>query len=183
MDAPPERIELDDVGVVLRRHRTDDLEALHAAIEESRDHLRPFMPWADQTRADTAAFLAGAIEQWERGSDFGYLITDADSGEVLGGCGIHRRLGDDALEIGYWLRVDGDRPGRHHRCVGCPHRRRARRCRASNGWRSTATRRTGAAPPCPAASATASTASRPTTSRRPATLGRSMIWVHAPPRP
>ena len=39
-----------------------DLDALHAAIEESRDHLRPFMPWADQTRADTATFLDGAVD-------------------------------------------------------------------------------------------------------------------------
>lgn len=105
MDAPPERIELPAVGAVLRRHQPDDLDTLHAAIEESRDHLRPFMPWADQVRADTATFLAGAVEQWERRSDFGYVITDAGDGDVLGGCGIHRRVGPDAAEIGYWLRT------------------------------------------------------------------------------
>ena len=67
---PPERIDLRDVGVALRRYHVDDLDALHTAIEESRDHLRPFMPWADQTRADTAAFLATAVEHWDDGTDF-----------------------------------------------------------------------------------------------------------------
>jgi RimJ/RimL family protein N-acetyltransferase len=104
MHAPPERIELAAVGAVLRRHHPDDLDALHTAIEESRDHLRPFMPWADQTRADTAAFLGETAEQWDRRTGFGYLIIDAADGDVLGGCGIHRRVGPGAVDIGYWLR-------------------------------------------------------------------------------
>ena len=104
MDTPPERIELAAVGAVLRRQRLEDLDRLHAAIEESRDHLRPFMPWADQTRADTATFIDGAIAQWDGRTDFGYVIVDAADGGVLGGCGIHRRAGPDTAEIGYWLR-------------------------------------------------------------------------------
>jgi RimJ/RimL family protein N-acetyltransferase len=104
VDPPPERIELPTVGVLLRRHRPADLDALHAAIEESRDHLRPFMPWADQTRLETAGFVDVAHSQWAEGTGFNYLITDAGDGEVLGGCGIHLRVGPDAAEIGYWLR-------------------------------------------------------------------------------
>ena len=50
---PPDCIELADVGAALRRYTRDDLDLLHTAIEESRDHLRPFMPWADGTRTDT----------------------------------------------------------------------------------------------------------------------------------
>ncbi|MET0458165.1 MAG: GNAT family N-acetyltransferase [Ilumatobacteraceae bacterium] len=105
MDAPPERIELPAVGVVLRRHRPTDLDALHAAIEESRDHLRPFMPFADQARVDTAGFLELAVDGWDEGSQYNYLIVDATDGDVLGGCGIHRRVGPDAADIGYWLRA------------------------------------------------------------------------------
>ena len=104
MEPPPERIELATVGAVLRRHRPTDLDALHAVIEESRDHLRPFMPWADQARVDTAGFVELAQSQWAAGTNFNYLITDATDGEVLGGCGIHFRVGPDAAEIGYWLR-------------------------------------------------------------------------------
>ena len=108
VDRPPEEIELPAVGAVLRRHRLDDLDALHRAIEESRDHLRPFMPFADQSRLDTAGVprarhqpvdgrhelqLPHRRRRWRR------------AGDVLGGCGIHHRLGPDATEIGYWLRA------------------------------------------------------------------------------
>jgi len=70
------------------------------------------MPWADQTRDDTAAFIGRAAEMWHAGSDFSYLVTrphDIGSDEIeqlLGGCGLHARLGPGALEIGYWLRHD-----------------------------------------------------------------------------
>ena len=180
MDAPPERIELDDVGAVLRRHRTDDLEALHAAIEESRDHLRPFMPWADQTCADTASFLAGAIEQWDRGSDFGYLIMDADGGEVLGGCGIHRRLGEHALELGYWLRVTATGRGiitaasaaLTDAALALPGIERVEiHCDEANQRSAAVPRRLGYR------------LDRIETDdvSAPGDAGRSMIWVHAPP--
>ena len=92
-------------GVVLRRHGPADVDALHLAIEESRDHLRPFMPFADQARVDTAGFVELSASQWDEGTSFNYLITDATDGDVLGGCGIHRRVGPDAAEIGYWLRA------------------------------------------------------------------------------
>ena len=105
MDAPPERIELPSVGVVLRRHRANDVDAMHAAIETSRDHLRPFIPFADQSREETAAFIERAIDSWEDRTDFRYLVIDDADGEVLGGCDIHRRIGPDAAEVGYWLRA------------------------------------------------------------------------------
>lgn len=119
----PERIELPAVRAALRRHTAADIDALHAAVEESRDHLRPHMPWADGSRADLDEFVTDAIAQWDAGRDRNYLIVestthgtpggtaaegttgDATAERVLGGCGLHTRLGDDALEIGYWLRV------------------------------------------------------------------------------
>jgi RimJ/RimL family protein N-acetyltransferase len=105
MAAPPERIELPDVDAVMRRHRLDDLELLQQAIEESRDHLRPWMIWADQGRDDTVTFLHGAREKWDAGDEFSYLIVGADGGRVVGGGGLHRRAGPETLEIGYWLRA------------------------------------------------------------------------------
>jgi RimJ/RimL family protein N-acetyltransferase len=105
MQRPPEVIRLPDVGVVLRRHRIEDLDALHDAIEASRDHLRPFMFWADQSRADTAAFLDAATHGWDAGQEFGYLIVDGIDGSILGGGGLHRRGPPETLEIGYWRRA------------------------------------------------------------------------------
>src|SRR5205814_52309 len=37
--------------------------------------------------------------------DFVYGIFAPDEGEVVGGAGLHTRAGDDALEIGYWVRA------------------------------------------------------------------------------
>jgi RimJ/RimL family protein N-acetyltransferase len=102
MTSPPERIELPDVGVVLRRHVAGDVDGLYAAVEENREHLRPHMPWADQGRHDLSAFLAEAIAQWDGGTDRGYAIVD-ETGELLGGCGLHERGAPDGREIGYWL--------------------------------------------------------------------------------
>ena len=110
MPHPPERIEVPSAGVVLRRHQPGDVDALQAVIEASRDHLRPFMPWADQDRATTATFVAKVAEGWASGENYSYLVTEpgaaGDGERVLGGCGLHRRGGPGTIEIGYWLRPD-----------------------------------------------------------------------------
>ncbi len=107
---PPERIEIPSVGVVLRRHEAGDIDALHEAIEASRDHLRPYMLWADQDRATTATFMSKAIDGWQSGDDYGYLITSpgapVEDDRVVGACGLHRRGPPGSIEIGYWLRAD-----------------------------------------------------------------------------
>ena len=96
MDRPPEDIELTEVGAVLRRSRVVDLDALQEAIEESRDHLRPFMFWADQSRDETAGFLERSEAGWDGGQEFGYLIRDAGTAacsaavDSIGGAGRRR---------------------------------------------------------------------------------------------
>ena len=112
MTAVPEEIALPEVGARLRRHRVDDVDALLDAVEESRDHLRPHMPWADESRAELAAFVAEAVQQWATGRDRNFVIEDVASGELLGGCGLHARVGADGLEIGYWLRAGATGRGR-----------------------------------------------------------------------
>ena len=115
MAQPPEQIEIPAAGVVLRRHRAGDVDALQAVIESSRDHLRPFMPWADQDREATAAFVAKTAEGWASGENYNFLVTAPEAsgnGErLLGGCGLHRRGGPETIEIGYWLRPDAGGQG------------------------------------------------------------------------
>jgi RimJ/RimL family protein N-acetyltransferase len=68
------------------------------------------MPWADQSREDTAAFVGRAVDDWGSGESFNFVITSPDphatSERILGGCGLHARCGPGALEIGYWLHPD-----------------------------------------------------------------------------
>jgi len=89
----------------VRRFRVDDGDALHDALEASRDHLRPYMFWADQSRDDTRRFAVEAVTDWDEGRNWNVGIFDTDTGEALGGSGLHPRSGPDVLEIGYWRAV------------------------------------------------------------------------------
>jgi ribosomal-protein-serine acetyltransferase len=96
------------MAVELRHWREEDAEALQRAVAESADHLRPWMPWVDsgpRTVAQRRAWIASL----DRGGDEVFGIFE--NGEVVGGCGLHRRLGTDGLEIGYWIHVAHTRRG------------------------------------------------------------------------
>ena len=95
----------------LRLLDEDDAVALHRAIDESRDHLAPFIPFATTDPSDLdfrrswirqcrAAFFAGQL--------FQYGIVRA--GEVIGGCSI-RPLDDRTASIGFWVHVAHVRQG------------------------------------------------------------------------
>jgi RimJ/RimL family protein N-acetyltransferase len=104
--APPERIDLGS-GVALVRTRAHRAAAAVAAINASLEHLRPWMAWASEpaTEAGLATFFAAAEELWDQRKDFGYSIVDPADEVVLGGCGLHGRLDQHGLEIGYWVHV------------------------------------------------------------------------------
>jgi len=90
--------------VTLRRWRPDDAAGLLAAVIESQEHLRPWMPWADgydQERAEE--YLRECQSEWASGEAFAYAIIVEDS--IVGSAGLHNRVGDGGLEIGYWVRA------------------------------------------------------------------------------
>jgi RimJ/RimL family protein N-acetyltransferase len=89
--------------VTLRRWRPCDAEALLAAIIESQDQLRPWMHWADGYDQERAAeYLRVCETEWASGEAFAYAVIVADS--IVGSAGLHNRVGDGGLEIGYWVR-------------------------------------------------------------------------------
>lgn len=93
-------------GVVLRAPDPIDAEAITAAIRESLDELRPWMPWAAEpmTVDQQAVRLAVVGEAFAAGGDGSYTVFV--DGDVAGIVGVHDRLGDPrAREIGYWLRT------------------------------------------------------------------------------
>ena len=101
---PPERIA--GPRVVLRRYRYPaDGPSVGAAIAASHDHLRAWMPWVEASPTDESvrAFLEPAARDFGGESAANYAITLADSGDYVGGCGLHPRVGEGALEIGYWI--------------------------------------------------------------------------------
>jgi RimJ/RimL family protein N-acetyltransferase len=99
--------------VILRRLTADDAPAVSKAATESLGHLRPWMPWAtpEGTSLETQRErLLGPATMWNSGSGYEYGIFLPDR-TLVGGCGLHRRIGPSALEIGYWVHVDHTRRG------------------------------------------------------------------------
>jgi RimJ/RimL family protein N-acetyltransferase len=101
--------------ITLRRWRRDDVEAMESAIAQSRQHLMPWQGWAATAdRASLAAYVERSERDWEAMTDFGYGLFEPAAatapararGSVVGGAGLHARLGPGALEIGYWVHVD-----------------------------------------------------------------------------
>ena len=106
---------LTDGRIVVRRFDLRDAVALDAAIVASVDHLRPWMAWAadEPLPLETKkTVIARAAQRWDAGEDFMYAITSADDDHtIIGGTGLHPRIGPGGLEIGYWVRADRTRCG------------------------------------------------------------------------
>ena len=101
---PPERIDLGDV--VLRRERVGDEALISPAVRANLEHLRPWMPWATAEGAAESAQrerLSNNERTWDDAQDHSFLLLDAKESTLLGIFGMHRRIGPDAIEIGYWL--------------------------------------------------------------------------------
>jgi RimJ/RimL family protein N-acetyltransferase len=94
--------------LVLRAWQPLDAAKLSRAVEESLEHLRPTMPWIQLeplTLDQRLALLRRLRADFDRDADFVYAVFDPTEESVLGGTGLHARVGPGALEIGYWIHV------------------------------------------------------------------------------
>lgn len=110
--APPARIETE--RLVIRRWRVEDAPLLRAAVDSSLDHLGAWMPWAlsePSTLEETESRLARYREAFDGGTDFVYGVFDERESIVVGGTGLHTRIVEGGLEIGYWIRASETRRG------------------------------------------------------------------------
>lgn len=95
---------------VLRQLAVSDAAELHALIEANRDHLRPWMPWAEQDAVSTAAFLQAARDQAAAGEGVQFAVVE--HGRIVGTAGYHRvDWRNAATSIGYWLAADAQGRG------------------------------------------------------------------------
>lgn len=119
-ERPPARIQT--ARLTLRAWRPEDAPLIREAIDASLAHLRPWMPWAvhePSSMEATTALLEKFRDDFAAGRDFVYGIFTLDEREVLGGTGLHPRIGPDAIEIGYWLREAATRRGYVTEAVAC----------------------------------------------------------------
>ena len=109
---PAYRIETE--RLVVRCWEPRDAELLKHAIDSSLEHLRSWLPWAHgepQSVAQKVALLRRFRGGFDLDQDFVYGVFDSAEARVLGGTGLHMRLGRRAREIGYWLRADAEGRG------------------------------------------------------------------------
>jgi RimJ/RimL family protein N-acetyltransferase len=105
-------IEIVRGNLMIRSWRATDGEALAGAVVDSLDHLRPWIPWARQLPSDPVGVRDEMI-QWiseatPKADEVVGLFMD---GAVVGGSGLHPRIGAGGLEIGYWVRQGYTRRG------------------------------------------------------------------------
>jgi RimJ/RimL family protein N-acetyltransferase len=106
--------------VTLRPWRRGDGPDLWDAIDTSREHLEPWMPWVDDTRNpdDSEEYAIRAGARWHVREDLAVGIFERETGRVLGGSGLHRiDWTIRRFEIGYWVRVDAEGHGYVHETV------------------------------------------------------------------
>jgi RimJ/RimL family protein N-acetyltransferase len=106
---PPPAYRIVTSRIVLRCWQPDDAREVYSVIEDNLEHLEPWLPWVpDRARShqEQAQTIRRFRAAFDRDEDYTYGIFDRDSGEVLGGTGLHLRVGPEAAEIGFWIRRD-----------------------------------------------------------------------------
>lgn len=95
--------------LIIRCYHPKDAALLKSAVDASRDHLLPWMPWAKSECGEPLEIVRERLRKWrgqfDLGEDYTFGIFDKAEQRVLGSTGLHNRLGKEAREIGYWIHV------------------------------------------------------------------------------
>jgi len=94
--------------LVIRCWNPEDAPLHDAAIRASVEHLRPWMPWANdepKMLQDRISLLRRFRGAFDLDQTYIYGIFSRDEREVWGGSGLETGAGERALEIGYWIHV------------------------------------------------------------------------------
>ncbi len=101
-------ISLTDNIVTIREFRRNDVKALYVAARESIWHNFKFLPWChpDYSLKDSKSWVSLTRRNFRKGIEYGFVIVDAMTDELLGGLSINRL--DEEYKIGnmgYWVRA------------------------------------------------------------------------------
>ena len=97
---------IESARLIIRCYVPADAGKLLTAVNSSLEHLRPWIPWAQDYPQEiewTAKFIRQFRGQFDLGQDAVYGIFDPQEQALIGGTGLHNRVGKDAREIGYWI--------------------------------------------------------------------------------
>jgi len=113
-EGPPAPYRIETERLVLRCYEPRDAALVKDAIDSSLDHLRAWMPWVEnepQTLEEKTDLLKTFRSQFDLGDNFVMGIFSADESQVVGGTGLHPRVEQSGLEIGYFIRASATRQG------------------------------------------------------------------------
>jgi ribosomal-protein-serine acetyltransferase len=102
----PDQIETE--RLIMRAPRPGDAPPIHAAIQESLENLKPWMPWAsaNETVDDLETHLRMMAARFLTREDLPLMLWRKDDGAYVGGSGLHRMdWSVPCFEIGYWVRT------------------------------------------------------------------------------
>ncbi len=100
--------------LLIRCWSPEDAPVLRAALDESDQHLRPWIPWMkDEPKSlnESAAWLCLKRANFDLGKDFWYAIFDSEEQTLVGEIGLMTRAGPGVFEIGYWINKSCDGKG------------------------------------------------------------------------
>jgi RimJ/RimL family protein N-acetyltransferase len=95
--------------LVIRCYNPSDAPLLAESVTESLDHLRPWMPWVynePEPIEEKIQRLKIFRGNFDLGQNYTYGIFNPEGTKLVGGTGLHTRLGESELEIGYWIHKD-----------------------------------------------------------------------------
>ncbi len=104
---PAYRIETE--RLVVRCYQPSDAQLLAESVTENVEHLKPWMPWAHnepepfEEKEKRVVRFRGMFDLHE---NYVYGIFNREETKLVGGTGLHPRLGERELEIGYWIHKD-----------------------------------------------------------------------------
>ncbi|HET9588423.1 MAG TPA: GNAT family protein [Anaerolineales bacterium] len=104
---PAYRIET--ARLVIRCYEPSDVHMLADSVHENVEHLKPWMVWAHdepEPIEEKEKRLKRFRGMFDLGQDYVYGIFNPEETRLLGGTGLHTRLGKSGLEIGYWMHKD-----------------------------------------------------------------------------
>lgn len=107
--APRPAYRVETARLVLRCWSPADAPALKDAVDGCLDWLQEWLPWAaDHPKSidEVSVDLRAIRRRFDGDEDYTYGIFDSGETRVIGGTGLHLRVGPDAREIGYWIRAD-----------------------------------------------------------------------------
>ena len=89
-------------------------EALFEAVRESRNDLIRFVSWCSPEYSvdDARRWLQAREKERFDGRSYDFAITDAENGELIGGCGINQiQLKNCQGNLYYWVRTSRTKQG------------------------------------------------------------------------